>query len=87
MEGCHKVVVDADIADVTFYATEEAKPRAVCHYYSHKTTMMYPFYTRQEGDTFYISIRRNQETEKKSTHQNLPITDLGMQKLFIIAMP
>jgi len=64
--GCRRVVVDADLADVTFFATKEEAPRAVCHYYSHKTAMLYPFYAKQEGDTFYVGVRRNQETEKKS---------------------
>lgn len=66
MEGCRRVVVDADLADVTFLTTKDVKPRAVCHYYSHKTAMLYPFYAKQEGDTFYVGVRRNQETEKKS---------------------
>lgn len=66
LEGCRRVVVDADIADVTFRPTQDAQPRAVCHYYSHKTAMLYPFYAKQEGDTFYVGVRRNQETEKKS---------------------
>ena len=66
MEGCRRVVVDADLADVTFRSTQDAQPRAVCHYYSHKTAMLYPFYAKQEGDTFYVGVRRNQETEKKS---------------------
>jgi len=66
MEGCRRVVVDADLADVTFRATQDAQPRAVCHYYSHKTAMLYPFYAKQEGDTFYVGVHRNQETEKKS---------------------
>jgi len=65
-EGCRRVVVDADIADVKFRSTKDAQPRAVCHYYSHKTAMLYPFYAKQEGDTFYVGVRRNQETEKKS---------------------
>lgn len=66
LEGCRRVVVDADIADVTFRPTQDAQPRAVCHYYSHKTAMLFPFYAKQEGDTFYVGVRRNQETEKKS---------------------
>ena len=66
MEGCRRVVVDADLADVTFLTTKDVKPRAVCHYYSHKTAMVYPFYAKQEGDTFYVGVRRNQENEKKS---------------------
>lgn len=66
MEGCRRVVVDADIADVKIRATKDAQPRAVCHYYSHKTAMMYPFYAKQEGDTFYVGVRRNQDSEKKS---------------------
>jgi DUF4097 and DUF4098 domain-containing protein YvlB len=66
MEGCRRVVVDADLADVTFRPTQDTQPRAVCHYYSHKTAMLYPFYAKQEGDTFYVGVRRNQDTEKKS---------------------
>lgn len=66
MDGCHKVVVDADIADVKIRSTKDALPRAVCHYYSHKTAIMYPFYAKQEGDTFYVGVRRNQDREKKS---------------------
>ena len=66
VEGCRRVVVDTDFADVTFRSTQDAQPRAVCHYYSHKTAMLYPFYAKQEGDTFYVGVRRNQETEKKS---------------------
>lgn len=66
MAGCHKVIVDADIADVTVRTTKDAEPRAVCHYYSHKTAMLYPFYAKQEGDTFYVGVRRNQDSEKKS---------------------
>ncbi len=65
-EGCHKVVIDADIADLKIRATKDTEPRAVCHYYSHRTAMLYPFYAKQEGDTFYVGIRRNQDTEKKS---------------------
>lgn len=64
--GCHKVVIDADIADLKIRSTKDMEPRAVCHYYSHKTAMLYPFYAKQEGDTFYVGIRRNQDTEKKS---------------------
>ena len=64
--GCCKVVVDADIADVKVCSTKEEQPRAVCRYYSHKTSMLYPFYAKQEGDTFYVGVRRNQDTEKKS---------------------
>ena len=41
MEGCRRVVVDADLADVTFCSTQEAKPKAVCHYYSHKTCIRF----------------------------------------------
>lgn len=66
MAETRRVVVDAILADVTFRSTQDATPKAVCHYYSHKTSMMYPFYTRQEGDTFYVGVRRNQDTEKKS---------------------
>ena len=66
MAETRRVVVDAILADVTLRSTQDATPKAVCHYYSHKTAMMYPFYTRQEGDTFYVGVRRNQDTEKKS---------------------
>lgn len=66
MEGCRRVVVEADIADVKIRTTKDAQPKAVCHYYSHKTAMMYPFYAKQEGDTFYVGVRRNQDSEKKS---------------------
>ena len=66
MAETRRVVVDVLLADVTFRSTQDATPKAVCHYYSHKTAMMYPFYTRQEGDTFYVGVRRNQDTEKKS---------------------
>ncbi len=65
-EGCCRVVVEADIADVVVRPTKETEPKAVCHYYSHKTAMMYPFYAKQEGDTFYVGIRRNQDSGKKS---------------------
>lgn len=65
-EGCRRVVVEADIADVTIRSSKESLPKAVCHYYSHKTAMLYPFYAYQEGDTFYVGVRRNQDTEKKS---------------------
>lgn len=64
--GCRRVVVDADIADVKIRMTKDAEPKAVCRYYSHKTAMLYPFYAKQEGDTFYVGVRRNQDTEKKS---------------------
>ena len=63
---CRKVVVDADIADVKIRTTKDVEPKAVCHYYSHKTAMLYPFYAKQEGDTFYVGVRRNQDSEKKS---------------------
>lgn len=66
MEGCRRAVIDADIADVKIRTTKEAEPKAVCHYYSHKTAMLYPFYAKQEGDTFYVGVRRNQDSEKKS---------------------
>ena len=58
--------MDADIADVKIRTTKETEPKAVCHYYSHKTAMMYPFYAKQEGDTFYVGVRRNQDSERKS---------------------
>lgn len=64
--GCRRVVVEADIADVKVRSTKESEPKAVCHYYSHKTAMLYPFYARQEGDTFYVGVKRNQEQERKS---------------------
>ena len=64
--GCRKVIVEADIADVTVRTTKDAEPRAVCHYYSHKTAMLYPFYAKQEGDVFYVGVKRNQDTERKS---------------------
>ena len=66
MEGCRRVIVEADIADVVVRPTKEAEPKAVCHYYSHRTAMLYPFYARQEGDTFYVGVRRNQDSEHKS---------------------
>lgn len=65
-ENCRRVVVDADIADVKIRTTKDSTPKAVCHYYSHKTAMLYPFYANQEGDTFYVGVRRNQDSEKKS---------------------
>ncbi|MBO5354420.1 MAG: DUF4097 family beta strand repeat protein [Lachnospiraceae bacterium] len=65
-EGCRRVVVEADIADVKIRSGKEAQPAAVCHYYSHKTAMLYPFYAYQEGDTFYVGIRRQQNQERKS---------------------
>ena len=65
-ENCRKVVLDANIADVRIRSTKEPLPRAVCHYYSHKTAMVYPFYAYQEGDTFYVGIRQKQEQERKS---------------------
>lgn len=65
-ENCRKVIVDADIADVKVRTISEREPKAVCHYYSHKTAMMYPFYAKQEGDTFYVGVRRNRESEQKS---------------------
>lgn len=64
--GCRRVVVEADIADVKVRSTKESEPKAVCHYYSHKTAMLYPFYARQEGDTFYVGVKRNQDQERKS---------------------
>lgn len=64
--GCRRVVVEADFADVKIRSTKEAEPKAVCHYYSHKTAMMYPFYAYQEGDTFRVGVRRNQDSERKS---------------------
>lgn len=65
-EGCRRVVVDADIADIKIRSGRETQPAAVCHYYSHKTAMLYPFYAYQEGDTFYVGIRRQQNQERKS---------------------
>ncbi len=65
-EGCRRVVVEADIADVKIRTTKDTEPKAVCHYYSHKTAMMYPFYANQAGDTFYVGVRRNQDSEHKS---------------------
>lgn len=64
--GCHRVLVEADFADVKVRSTKEAEPKAVCHYYSHKTAMMYPFYAYQDGDTFRVGVRRNQDAERKS---------------------
>lgn len=64
--GCRRVVVEADIADVKVRSIKESEPKAVCHYYSHKTAMLYPFYARQEGDTFYVGVKRNQDQERKS---------------------
>ncbi len=65
-EGCRRVVVEADIADMKIRSGKETQPTAVCHYYSHKTAMLYPFYAYQEGDTFYVGIRRQQNQERKS---------------------
>ena len=65
MTGCTLVVVDADCADVTIRRTTDDVPRAFCHYYSHKTSMAYPFYAYQDGNTFRVGIRREQQ-EKKS---------------------
>lgn len=81
--GCDKVVVDADIADVKVHTTKEVEPRAVCHYYSHKTAMMYPFYAKQEGDTFYAGVRRNRDTEKKSGFFQLSMSPSIEIELFL----
>lgn len=64
-ENCRKVVVDADIADVQIRRISGSVPEAECQYYSHKTAMAYPFYAYQEGDTFYVGIRKEHQ-EKKS---------------------
>lgn len=66
MEGCRRIVVDTDIADVKIRMVKEREPKAVCHYYSHKTAMIYPFYAGQEGDTFYVRLRYNKEAECRS---------------------
>lgn len=63
---CCKVVVNADIADVKIRMTEDTTPKAVCHYYSHKTAMLYPFSARQEGDTFYVGVHQQKKGENKS---------------------
>ncbi len=63
---CCKVIVDADIADVKIRMSKDTKPEAVCHYYSHKTAMLYPFYAKQEGDTFYVGVHRQQKSDNKS---------------------
>lgn len=85
LEGCRKVMLSADLADVVFRSTKDAHPRAVCHYYSHKTAMMYPFYAKQEGDTFYVGVRRNQETEKKSGFFQLNMSPSIEIELFLPA--
>lgn len=83
--GCRRVIVEADLADVTVYATKDAEPRAVCHYYSHKTAMLYPFYAKQEGDTFYVGIRHNKDSEKKSGYFQFNMSpSIGME-LFLPA--
>lgn len=63
---CRGVVVDADIADVVIRMTQDTTPKAVCHYYSHKTAMLYPFSARQEGEIFYVGVHHQKKNESKS---------------------
>jgi len=68
MDGCRRILLDARIADVTICQSRNAGtlPKATCRYYSHKTAMMYPFYAYQEGDTFYVGVQKQEQTERKS---------------------
>lgn len=67
--GCTKIVVDAAIADVKIRRTGNEIPTADCQYYSHKTAMAYPFYAYQEGDTFYVGIRQENQDKKSGYFQ------------------
>ena len=55
---CHKIVVDAGIGDVKIQKTNESIVKVECHYYSHKTAMIYPFYTEQQQDVFYVGLHK-----------------------------
>lgn len=66
-ESCKKVVIQGEFADVTIEETDDAFPSASCTQYSYKNSMIYPFYSYQEGDIFYVGFRKNGEnTERKS---------------------
>ncbi len=60
---CHKIVIDAGIGDVKIQKTNESVVKVECHYYSHKTAMAYPFYTKQQEDVFYIGIHKVEDTK------------------------
>lgn len=62
-ETCRKVVIDAGIADVKIRRTEEKVVKGVCHYYSYKTAMSYPFYTKQQEDIFYLGVHKVEDTK------------------------
>lgn len=62
-ETCRKVIIDAGIADVKIQRTNESVVKGVCHYYSYKTAMSYPFYTKQQGDIFYLGIHKVEDTK------------------------
>lgn len=62
-ETCRKVVIDAGIGDVKIQRTNESTVKAVCHYYSYKTAMSYPFYTKQQEDIFYLGVHKVEDTK------------------------
>ncbi len=69
-ENCKRIVVDADIANVNITASEDATAEVSCYFYSRKTSLLYPFYSYQEGDTFYVGVKRAQgETQKSGFFQ------------------
>lgn len=55
---CHKIVIDAGLGDVKIQKTNESVVKVECQYYSHKTAMAYPFYTKQQEDIFYIGLHK-----------------------------
>lgn len=66
-EGCKRIIIQGEFADVTLKGTDDTLPSATYEQSSYKDSMIYPFYSYQEGDTFYIGFRKSDEnTERKS---------------------
>lgn len=66
-EVCRRIVIQGEFADVILKETDNALPLASYEQSSYKNSMIYPFYSYQEGDTFYVGFRKSSEnTEKKS---------------------
>lgn len=66
-EVCRRIVIQGEFANVILKETDNALPLASYEQSSYKNSMIYPFYSYQEGDTFYVGFRKSSEnTEKKS---------------------
>lgn len=66
-EGCKRIVIQGEFADVTLKGTDDALPSASYEQNSYKNSMIYPFYSYQEGDTFYIGFRKSDENRERKS--------------------